>query len=236
MLADGDRVLIAVSGGIDSLVLAVMLSHWLTKAPISYEVLAIHIDMDGKGGIPGHAANTVAGCLAELSIPCAIMEALYRPDEKINPGEQKQHQVGNRNSCFQCARSRRRQLFSYARDHGFNKLALGHHRDDLIETFFLNLFYSGNISTMVPKQVFFSGNLSIIRPMAYLDKDEIKLLGKEYSLSPIRFCCPLEEHTKRAEVRTIIANIDQQIPGVKKQIVAAMANVRSEYLLKPTGR
>lgn len=236
MLADGDRVLVAVSGGIDSLVLAKVLSLWLNKAPVSYKVHALHVDMEGENPPPGNVACEIVTSLGEISVSCTILEARYIPNREISHRNRKREDKENinaKNICFQCARSRRSQLFDYAREHGFNKLALGHHRDDLIETFFLNMFYGGNISTMVPKQVLFSGDLSIIRPLAYLDKEEVEVIGREYSLVPVRSCCPLEERTKRVAVREILANICHQVPDVKKQIFAAMGNVRCEYLLNP---
>jgi tRNA 2-thiocytidine biosynthesis protein TtcA len=233
MLADGDRVLVAVSGGMDSLVLVAVLSRWLRKAPISYELHAIHVDMEGENGRIGDSAYQVVNIIDELNVPCTVVAALYKPGEEINGQEQgHQEDVKTKNICFLCARSRRLQLFDYASERGFNKLALGHHRDDLIETFFLNMLYGGNISTMVPKQVLFSGSLSIIRPLAYLDKEEVKALGCESALVPVLSNCPLEGKTGRAAAREILENICQQVPGARQRIFAAMGNVRLDYLLK----
>ena len=133
------------------------------------------------------------------------------------------------------ARSRRNQLFDHARQTGCNKLALGHHRDDIIETFLLNLTRSGNISTMAPRQDLFDGRLSLIRPLAYLDKQEIVTIGEQLQVTPIRPNCPLAEKTQRLEMHQLAEMIYERIPGAKKHMFAALGNVRQEYLLKQSG-
>ena len=225
MLVDGDRILVAVSGGIDSLVLAWLLQVWQENAPISYAVHAIHIDMEAEGDQPGLVARQVAESLERLSIPCHILPAAWKPtDEMLQTGNAK-------DVCFRCARSRRTQLFDHADVHGYGKLALGHHRDDIIETFFLNMMHAGNLSTMVPKQELFSGRLALIRPLAYLDKKEVEAMGAKSNLQPIRSFCPLSEKTRRQDMHHLLENIYGQIPDAKKHIFAALGNVRPDYLL-----
>ncbi len=134
-------------------------------------------------------------------------------------------------SCFQCARNRRSQLFNLARQRGFNKIALGHHMDDLIETFFLNILYSGNISTMVPVQKLFGGNLVLIRPMAYLEKSEVMMIGGGLGFSPVENFCPFGDKSRRESVRALLASLYDKNPLTKKSLFASLANVRSEYML-----
>jgi tRNA 2-thiocytidine biosynthesis protein TtcA len=122
-------------------------------------------------------------------------------------------------------------LFELARQRGYNKVALGHHKDDLIETFFLNVLYSGNISTMVPKQDLFEGRLSIIRPMAYLEKDEVMTIAQSQGLLPVPNLCPLANDTRRETVRSILSDIYSREPGAKRSVFAALANVRKDYML-----
>ncbi len=231
MLADSDRVLVAVSGGMDSLVLLAVLLHWRKKAPINYQVDAIHVDMEPGADAPGEAAAMVAEQVTRLGVELSILPAVYHP----LPEEIAQAASGGQDLCFFCARSRRTQLFAHARDHCFNKLALGHHRDDIIETFLLNLTCAGNISTMSPLQSLFSGRLAVIRPLAYLDKAEIHTIGQELAFEPVRSACPLSERTRRHDIHQLAEEIYTRIPGAREHIFAALGNVRTAYLLKQTG-
>ncbi|MDD2463412.1 MAG: ATP-binding protein [Desulfobulbus sp.] len=231
MLADTDRVLVAVSGGMDSQVLLAILLHWQKKAPISYQVEAIHVDMEPGANTPGAAALRIGEQVRHLGLSLQILPAQYHPTRE----EIAFAVSGGQDLCFQCARSRRTQLFAYARDQGYNKLALGHHRDDIIETFLLNLTCAGNISTMSPKQSLFSGRLALIRPLAYLDKDEIQSLGQALAFDPVRSACPLSEQTRRRDIQQLAKQVYAQIPGAKAHIFAALGNVRTDYLLKQTG-
>ena len=231
MLADGDRVLVAVSGGIDSLVLLAMLVHWRAKAPIDYQLHPVHVDMEPGANGPGPAACQVAAVVRPLGLELCILAAQYRP----TTAEIAAAEHSGQDLCFHCARSRRTQLFAHARQENCNKLALGHHRDDIIETFLLNLTCAGNISTMIPLQSLFSGRLSLIRPLAYLDKAEVESLGREAGLTPVRSSCPLSERTRRRDIHHLAEQIYQQIPGAKEHIFAALGNVRFDYLLRQSG-
>jgi len=230
MLADGDRVLVAVSGGIDSLVLAWVLHNWRRKAPINYEVHPVYVDMRPR--VPeaetGHRAGLICERLAALGLSCRVL-----PAELPTLQEAQQNEAGTETTgiCFQCARNRRRLLFDHAREHGFQTIALGHHRDDIVETFFINLTCSGNISTMRPKQVLFSGRLALIRPLAYLVKEEIWGIGKRLGLDPVASDCPVSEKTRRKDIRGLLEHMYDRIPGSREHIFAALGNVRQDYLL-----
>ena len=219
MLDEGDRVMVAVSGGIDSLTLAWILKSWRKKAPISFEVTGQIIDhgfwRDHVGAAdPG---KSIGKQLEKCKIAYTIDSAWESMDQL--------------KSCFQCARNRRSQLFDLARQRGFNKIALGHHMDDLIETFFLNILYSGNISTMVPVQKLFGGNLVLIRPMAYLEKSEVAMVGEGLGFLPVENFCPFSEKSRRESVRELLTSLYDKNPLIKKSLFAALANVRSEYML-----
>jgi tRNA 2-thiocytidine biosynthesis protein TtcA len=230
MLAQGDRVLVAVSGGIDSLVLLWLLLHWRRKAPIDYALAAVHVDMEGSPAASGQSALQVSAATETIGLPLQILPARWQPDRNLIEG-----QTGGHDICFQCARSRRTQLFDHARHIGCTKIAFGHHRDDIIETFLLNLTCAGNISTMSPCQALFSGRLTLIRPMAYLDKAEIAAVGRTLGLMPIRSTCPLSEQTRRREIQQLAEYLYQHIPGAKEHIFAALGNVRQQYMLRQTG-
>ncbi|WP_456386644.1 tRNA lysidine(34) synthetase [Desulfolithobacter sp.] len=228
MLAHGDRVLVAVSGGIDSLVLSWLLLHWRAKAPIDFTLHPVHIDTESVDGRPGKAARDVAMELEKIGLACQVIPSIWKPSL---PEDTPLRENQRKDICFHCSSNRRRQLFDTARKTGCNKLALGHHQDDLIETFFINLTSAGNISTMKPRQELFEGRLTIIRPLAGIEKAEIRKIGAAVGVVPVPSSCPLSEQTRRRDVRDVLESIYEQIPGSREHIFAALANVRHEYLL-----
>jgi len=219
MLADGDRVLIAVSGGVDSLVLTWLLNSWRRKAPINYEILAIHID----NGYDSRMGDRVAEQLQKISVPYQVIKTDFW--ERAAMAEE------GKSICYHCARLRRNRLFAIADQENFNKMAFGHHKDDIIETFFINLLYAGNLSTMVPNQKLFSGRLNIIRPLAFLEKEEIIRIADTLEIIPVKNPCPKDKDSKRQEARRIAASLSALDPKVKSNIFAALANIREGYLL-----
>ena len=218
MLAEGDRVLVAVSGGVDSLVLTHLLASWRAKAPVRYELFPVHVRRDEATARA--AARETAGAGLELAILDAPAPDLTGDAET---------------SCYLCARARRARLFEAARELGCNKLALGHHRDDLIETFLMNLTCAGNLSTMRPRQDIFGGSLSLIRPLAYVEKADIEAAARANGLRPTPSTCPLSGRTRRDAMRELSAEICRRIPGAKRHMFAALGNVRGEYLLDDRG-
>src|SRR5210317_1688581 len=189
MLADGDRVLIAVSGGVDSLVLTWILNYWLHKAPIQYTISAIYID----NGFDSGTSEKVKEQLRKISVQCQV--------KKTDFGERAAAAENGKSACFHCAKLRRNLLFSIAEQHDFNKIAFGHHKDDILETFFINLLYAGNLSTMVPRQVLFEGRINIIRPMAYLEKKDIEIIAEKAQIMPVKNPCPKDADSKRQKAR-----------------------------------
>ena len=213
--------MVAVSGGVDSLVLVRLLDSWRAKAPIDYELLAVHLDM-GFGTEEG--ACPVARQLERLAIPFLI--------ELTDFGARALATENGKSACFHCSRQRRNRLFELARERGMTKIAFGHHRDDILETFFLNLLYGGNISTMVPRQDLFSGRLSLIRPLAFIDKDEILQLATAFDIQPVKNPCTVDTGSKRQEIRKMLRCLYSANPRAKANIFAALGNVRQGYLLE----
>lgn len=219
MLSDGDHVLVAVSGGIDSLVLAWLLQHWRKKAPIDYKLFAVHIDMDiwNEEMPESNPVEALQIQMEKTHLPLHVEKSLPLTNEE--------------RTCFSCSKLRRKQLFDLASRFKCNKIAFGHHKDDLLETLFLNMFYSGNISTMVPKQELFDGRLAVIRPLAYLEKQEVEEVARKIGLTALSNLCPMAGDTRREQAQKILQDIYNQIPGGKASLFASMKNVREGYML-----
>lgn len=220
MLADHDRVMVAVSGGVDSLVLLNVLKNWQRKAPIRYELLAVHLDMGFGEAEPA----LIAKQLDRLGVDYLL--------EKTTIGPQALAREGGRSGCFHCARQRRNRLFELAQEKNSTKIAMGHHKEDIIETFFINMMYGGNLSTMVPRQDLFAGRLALIRPMAYLEKKAIIEAGRAWGIEPVANPCPMSTKSKRMQVRRLLESIYQQDDAIKATIFSSLANPNPDYLLK----
>lgn len=221
MLSHGDRVMVAVSGGIDSLVLARILDQWRLKSPIDYDLTCVHLDM----GFAGSQTGVVESRLRQLQIPYHL--------ETTDFGRKALEAEDGRSGCYHCAKQRRNRLFQLAESLGCNKIAFGHHKEDIIETFFLNLLYGGNISTMVPKQELFTGRLALIRPLCFLEKKEIEALGAQFNLTAVANPCPMAGDSRREKIRGLLKTLYREEGMIKANIFAALSNVRQDYLLKP---
>ncbi len=216
LIKDGDRIIVAVSGGKDSLALLKVLSDRLSFVPIRYEILAIHVDLGYKcvekdvlkkylqsRGYPFHFIST------------DILKGKSRADI----------------TCFWCSWNRRKVLFEAAEKYNCNKIALGHHKDDIVQTILMNLLFEGQISAMAPYQEMFEGKLAIIRPLAYVEEKETEELGR-LSGFPVPHCrCPNAHKTKRAVVAKIIDELEETSPGVKTNIFKSLQRIKKEYLL-----
>lgn len=219
MLDAGDRVLVALSGGVDSMVLTWLLHNWRLKAPIDFSLHVITIENNFT--LPEKVAETptekIRRQLDEMGIELSVI-----PGQPLSDKERR---------CFICAGNRRNQLFKLAEQEGFNKIALGHHKDDLVETLFINMLYGGNISTMLPRQDLFGGKVSLIRPLAYLEKSDVIKIATTVGIEPVDNLCPLSGNTKRDKVREILKDVYSLEPDAKSSIFSAMSNIRQDYLL-----
>lgn len=221
MIEDGDHIAVGLSGGKDSWALLYVLSERLRRIPIHYSLVGIHID-------PGFGAttSTVVESYAEtLGIDVRV--------EKTDIGVVAHSEDNRENPCFLCARRRRQRLFEVADQLGCNKLALGHHKDDLIETLFINMFYAGELSTMVPRQTFFKGKFTIIRPLAYTDEKAIARFARHMNWPVCENPCPSAGRSKRSEVKEMLSSLYRSNKKIRGNIFRAMHHVREDYLLKP---
>jgi len=224
MFREGDRLLAAVSGGADSLVLLTLLCGPLVSVAKNFEVVAAHLDM-GFGGKEGSAWSRLEEHFQDLGCEY-VMERTDIGPRAHRPGQKK-------NPCFLCARQRRKRLFEIARERRCTKVLFGHHRDDIIETFLLNVLFSREISTMVPRQEVFSGRYQILRPMVYLEERLIKKFAREHRLPVTAEVCPTSRTSHRRKVKLMLDELERDDRHVKDNIFRALSNVKLEYLLTP---
>jgi tRNA 2-thiocytidine biosynthesis protein TtcA len=221
MIADGDRIAVGLSGGKDSLTLMWFLNERLKRIPISYELFAVYIDPGFEGGF--------AHGLAEY-----CREKGYRLHVEHTDHGPFSHSPYNReNPCFLCSRMRRKRLFEMAQSLGCWKIALGHHKDDIIETLFLNMCYAGEIATMLPRQSLFEGKMEIIRPLAFTDEDKIARFAEAHGFPRFINPCPSAGRSKRREIKGFLQTLYQTNRKIKGNLFRALSHVKTEYLLNP---
>ncbi len=221
MIADGDRILMGVSGGADSLTLMWMLSERQARIPINYELFAVYIDPGFEGGFA-----------EELTVYCRKLGFPLRV-EYTNCGVIGHSAANQENPCFLCSRLRRKRLFEVAAELNCRKLALGHNKDDIIETLFMNICYAGEISTMLPLQPFFQQEFTMIRPLAFADEGLIRRFAADTGFPDFENPCPTAKTSKRREMKSILKQLYRSNKKIKGNIFRAMSHVRPEYLLKP---
>lgn len=221
LIEDGDKIAIGVSGGKDSLLL-VKLFHELKKDKSkNFEFKAVSLNP----GFRESDLNNFKKNLENLNIDCAII------DTNI-------WEIANEKAqdypCFLCAKMRRGILYRKVEEFGYNKLTLGHHFDDMIETTMINILYAGTVKTMTPKVKSSSGNLSLIRPLIYVREADIIDYTKENGIRPMNCGCTIEAgktSSKRREVKELLKSLEEQNPGIKQSIFNSMKNINLDYVL-----
>ncbi|UCF72954.1 MAG: tRNA 2-thiocytidine(32) synthetase TtcA [Deltaproteobacteria bacterium] len=210
MIGDGDRILVAVSGGQDSLSLLWLLRERLKRIPINYNLIALYVNLGFKQG----TAKSMKAFFKGNAFDYRIIESRFGP---------RAHGKENReNPCFLCSRLRRKLIFEKAAELECNKIALGHQKDDFIETFFLNLFFAGSLDTIQPMQELFNGRLSIIRPLCLLNKDIIKRYADQMGFPEIDSGCPTARSSKRAQIRSLLLGLYQTNRKIRGNIFNAV--------------
>ncbi len=218
MIEDGDRIVVGLSGGKDSLTLMYMLNERRVRVNVDYTLFAVHID-------PGFDDH-ISTCLQEY----AEQEKFDLRVEKTNYGVLGHSSENRENPCFLCSRLRRKRLFEIAAELDCKTIALGHNKDDMIETLFLNMFYAGEISTMMPAQRLFNDQFKIIRPLVFVEEKTIVKFAKERKTPELTNPCPSAGISKRTEVKKMLEKLYKSNNKIKGNIFRSMSRVRTEYL------
>jgi len=210
LIQEGDVVAVGVSGGKDSMLLTYLLNHISRFYEKKFSVVAISLDCTGGKCDYTEVKKFFAKHEIDFEVvETDIFEIIFDIREEKNP-------------CSLCANLRRGRLNSRAKERGATKIALGHHSDDFIETFFLSMLYEGRLHTFSPKTYFSRADLTQIRPMLYLKESEIEGAIKKYDIPTIYNCCKANKHTKRQFVKDELAKLDKVVPNCKEQIFSAV--------------
>src|SRR6187397_879165 len=203
MIAAGDRVMVCLSGGKDSYTLLDILLSLKRSAPLDFELLAVNLDQKQ----PGFPAHVLPDYLTALGVPFHIIEQdTYSVVKRVIPQA--------KTMCGLCSRLRRGALYRYAAENGVTKIALGHHRDDIVETLFLNLFFGGRLKAMAPKLASEDGRNIVIRPLAYVSERDIARYarGREFPIIPCNLCGS-QDNMQRVAVKKMLADWEREFPG-----------------------
>ena len=220
MIEAGDKVMVCLSGGKDSYAMLEILLHLQKTAPIPFELIAVNLDQKQ----PGFPEHVLPEYLTAKGVPFHIIEEdTYSVVLDLTPE--------GKSTCSLCSRLRRGNLYSYAKENGIDKIALGHHRDDIVETLFLNLFYGGQLKAMPPKLLSDDGDNVVIRPLAYCKEADLVAYA-ELKAFPIIPCnlCGSQENLQRQVIKEMLQSWDKQFPGRIETMFHAIQSVKPSQL------
>ena len=224
MIEAGDKVMVCLSGGKDSYTLLDLLLQLQKKAPVAFSLTAVNLDQKQ----PGFPEHVLPEYLRGLGVDFHIIEQdTYSVVSRVIPE--------GKTMCSLCSRMRRGALYNYAEANGFTKIALGHHRDDLVNTFFLNLFFHAKLSGMPPKLLSDDGKHVVIRPLAYVCEDDIEAYAvhKQFPIIPCNLCGS-QENLQRKQVKTMLAGWEKESPGRIETLSRALGDIRPSHLSDPS--
>lgn len=220
MIEDGDKVMVCLSGGKDSYTMLEILRNLQASAPINFSIVAVNLDQK-QPGFPGYI---LPAYLEELGVDFHILERdTYSIVKEIVPE--------GKTTCGLCSRLRRGSLYGFAEEIGATKIALGHHRDDILETLFLNMFFGGKLKSMPPKLLSDDGKHIVIRPLAYCKEEDIEAFSvmKEYPIIPCNLCGS-QENLQRQVVKDMLQKWEKEFPGRTESMFSAIQNVVPSHL------
>ena len=221
LIENGDKVMVCLSGGKDSYTMLDVLLHYQKESDIKFDIIAVNLDQKQ----PGYPEEILPNYLSELGVDFKIVEkdTYSIVTAKIEAGK---------TMCSLCSRLRRGNLYTMADELGATKIALGHHRDDIIETFFMNLFNGSRIETMPAKYKTDDGRHVVIRPLAFCKESEIEVFskGKQFPIIPCTLCGS-QENMMRKKVKKMIKDWDEEFPGRSTSIFNSMKNIKPSHLL-----
>jgi tRNA 2-thiocytidine biosynthesis protein TtcA len=223
MIGHGDKVMVCLSGGKDSYTLLDILLQLQSKAPVEFSITAVNLDQKQ----PGFPAHVLPEYLKSLGVEYRILEQdTYSVVTRVVPE--------GKTMCSLCSRLRRGALYAFAEENGYTKIALGHHRDDLVATFFLNLFFHAKLSGMPPKLLSDDGRHVVIRPLAYVREDDIVAYAeaKRFPIIPCNLCGS-QENLQRRQVSKMLAAWERESPGRVEQVARALGDIRPSQLSDP---
>jgi len=224
MIAEGDRVMVCLSGGKDSYTLLDVLLSLQRSAPVKFELVAVNLDQKQ----PGFPERVLPDYLTALGVPFHVIEQdTYRVVKRVIPE--------GRTMCGLCSRLRRGALYRYAAENGITKIALGHHRDDIVETLFLNMFFGGRLKAMPPKLLSEDRRHIVIRPLAYVPEREIERYARvrQFPIIPCTLCGS-QQNMQRVQVKKMIAEWEREYPGRTEAIFSSLCNVATSHLADPS--
>lgn len=221
MIRDGDRVMVCLSGGADSFTMLDILLNLQRGAPVKFELVAVNLDQKQ----PDFPEHVLPEYLENLGVPYHVIEQdTYSVVRRVVPED--------KTMCGLCSRLRRGNLYTFARREGFTRIALGHHRDDILETLFLNLFYGGKLKAMPPKLLSDDGANVVIRPLAYCSESDIKAYAswKQFPIIPCNLCGS-QDNLQRQAVKQMLNEWERRFPGRMETMLAAVQNLVPSHLL-----
>ena len=219
LIKEGDRIILGISGGKDSFVLLHDFARRMKKSPVKFYFEAVHVVSDLA---KEHHQNELEALFHELNAPYHF----------INVATKARLKEGENFNCYWCAMQRRLEIFKYATENNFNKIAYAHHLDDVVETTLLNMFYKGEISSIVPYMKYDKYPIDIIRPMYTIEERDVERLAEALGFVDLSQWCELKDVSRRKTMKDVVATLAKDTKQIRRNVLNAMMNIKTDYLPK----